>query len=156
MNRLKLGGVLVISMPVDKKIIVDGNVENLIPALKEKKVSKIFDISQLNLPPNAPDNLIAKKLNEFSKLTPNSAFLFITNNAAQFDKLGTKNYDILLVPKTINRLIVNTIKIWLSILPKSAQGLVYSMRCVRNAKNMRYDIFIIKQFKNDRPTTVKE
>lgn len=153
---LRIGGQLVIAMPISKKIIVDRNVENVIQQLKDLGATNVSGIDKLGLPPDASDNLIAKKLNELS--TPNSAYLFITNNEKEFGKLGTKNYDILIVNKT-NAETIEAIKTWLALFSKRAKGTLHRVieRLVnKTTHTYAFDVDYIKEFKNKKPAVTHE
>lgn len=120
---------IVLAMPISKKIIVDQCVHELIPELKKSNIEHVWGIEKLGFDPNqsTDDTEIARKLTISGQKTPQSQYLFITNNEEHFKK--PKGYDILIVPQATNEDIIATIKGWLTytVITKKADNKIWRM-----------------------------
>ena len=132
----------ILAMAVNKKIVVDQNLHEIIPSLKKVGISHVWDISKLKLNPNqsTEDKEIIRRLKEEGKQTKNSQFLFITNNEKDF--LNPKEFDVLVVPQNSNDAnMIATIKAWLtSSVIKQAQNKVFRVYKTTGAGDYGYVI----------------
>jgi hypothetical protein len=125
----------ILAMSLDKKIVLDQNVHDLLPILGEVGARKVYDIGKLGFDPNAEteDSEIHRRLKLAGAKTPNSGILFITNNRKHFKK--PEGYDILWVPNKFNiKDLCETIKLWLYAQPKEPQNKIF----VATKMNLKY------------------
>ena len=143
--------IRIVAMALNKKVVLDQDSLWLKPYLEDLNFTQLMTLEDLGLPQNATDDEIALKLHRQPLKTPNSAYLLLTSNEADFLKRITANYDVLIVPQlstskeTTRRSLAAGIKSAIQNFPKLPQGTV--QKFVRNPSqyNADWDVHILKK-----------
>ena len=104
----KINGISLWNMTIHKQIIVDGNIEGLIPLLKKFKVKNVGGLESLGLGIDADNKAVAKKLDFLGNAK--KGYLFITKNRKDLEKVLTKRFDIIITPYRPSEKLALTIK----------------------------------------------
>jgi hypothetical protein len=130
-----------LSLSVDKKILLDETCRWLKPLLEELKFTAIYTMQDLDLPTTASANEIVFKLhNSNSKKQRGSGFLLITCRDKTFNKKVTANFDILVIPKKGGKNLAANIKSYIQFVPLKPQGTVKLMISRPSPHNSGYDV----------------
>jgi hypothetical protein len=135
----------VLSMSVNKKIILDQNCHELAGPLNAVNFNKVYTIDKLGIDSQQASNdlVIHKKIKELGAKTPQSGYLFITKNSKHFK--NPQGYDILWVPDKINvRDFSESFKQWVINIRKPARNFIFKTTKTRERGGTPYSIEPVK------------